>query len=207
MSARIKRGSLRLPCTICKMMQPLDMYPVANMQMLRRAHHAICKSCQWMCRACGQPMMRSAVRGASTRATISPRRSSGGPVVAAAKKFRDRRGGGGAGDASDGGGGGVVFGTGAPLPMPDRQPVVVVRPPSTRSAHVAASGRVASPAAPDAAQGWICEGCAEKALLAQTNVFYRFPMLKYRACPFPVQKYRRIIAAEVSADRADGPRR
>lgn len=38
-------------------------------------------------------------------------------------------------------------------------------------------------------------------MIASTNVYYRFPMLKYKACPFPTDKYRGIIAEELAQHR------
>eukprot|EP00796_Vickermania_ingenoplastis_P004003 gene4003-2858_t len=36
----------------------------------------------------------------------------------------------------------------------------------------------------------VCDGCMAKEQVARTNVYFRFPILKYRSCPFPVEEFR-----------------
>ncbi|CUG90821.1 Hypothetical protein, putative [Bodo saltans] len=41
-----------------------------------------------------------------------------------------------------------------------------------------------------------CTSCIGKRHAADTNVYFRFPVLKYRSCPFSVDRYREVIAEE-----------
>lgn len=39
----------------------------------------------------------------------------------------------------------------------------------------------------------VCNGCLEKSHVAKTNVYFRFPILKYRSCPFSTEEYRKKL--------------
>jgi hypothetical protein len=41
-----------------------------------------------------------------------------------------------------------------------------------------------------------CTSCIGKRHAAETNVYFRFPVLKYRSCPFSVDRYREVIEEE-----------
>lgn len=45
----------------------------------------------------------------------------------------------------------------------------------------------------------VCDGCFTKEHLAQTNVYFRFPILKYKSCPFSADDYR----AKMDSDDPD----
>ncbi|EPY40579.1 hypothetical protein AGDE_03349 [Angomonas deanei] len=45
---------------------------------------------------------------------------------------------------------------------------------------------------------YTCHRCEEKELVAKENVYFRFPVLKYRACPFSVDEMRKELKNEDS---------
>lgn len=45
----------------------------------------------------------------------------------------------------------------------------------------------------------VCDACLAKKHAAHSNVYFRYPVLKYKACPFPVEPYRDAIHAELSS--------
>ncbi|EAN89609.1 hypothetical protein C3747_97g742c [Trypanosoma cruzi] len=47
----------------------------------------------------------------------------------------------------------------------------------------------------------LCDNCLAKRHVARENVYFRYPVLKYRACPFSVDQMREEIRRE------EGPRR
>lgn len=42
----------------------------------------------------------------------------------------------------------------------------------------------------------VCDSCVAREYVAKTNVYFRYPILKYRACPFSVDEYRETLAEE-----------
>lgn len=45
----------------------------------------------------------------------------------------------------------------------------------------------------------VCDGCLAKEYVAKTNVYFRYPILKYRACPFSTDEYRDALETENDA--------
>lgn len=39
----------------------------------------------------------------------------------------------------------------------------------------------------------VCNGCLAKTYVAKTNVYFRYPVLKYRSCPFSTEEYRKKL--------------
>lgn len=46
----------------------------------------------------------------------------------------------------------------------------------------------------------VCDGCRAKENVARTNVFYRYPILKYKSCPFDVEEYREELQEEAGEE-------
>lgn len=49
------------------------------------------------------------------------------------------------------------------------------------------------------AESNMCDRCLAKQQVAKTNVYFRFPVLKYRACPFSVDESREELHREEEA--------
>lgn len=61
---------------------------------------------------------------------------------------------------------------------------------SKKEHHHLRSSSSASPCSPGLC---VCNGCLAKSDVAKTNVYFRYPVLKYRSCPFSTEEYRRKL--------------
>jgi hypothetical protein len=53
-------------------------------------------------------------------------------------------------------------------------------------------------------QSNICDRCMAKQQIAKENVYFRFPVLKYRACPFSVDETREELRREGQSSLSRG---
>lgn len=49
----------------------------------------------------------------------------------------------------------------------------------------------------------VCRRCSAKQIVAKENVYFRYPVLKYRACPYSVDEMRQELREEAKKERGD----
>lgn len=211
------KRSLVVKCTSCLKLRPISSFPRSDLRILQRnrLHVALCNSCRVVCRNCGQLVLNSSPKSstllssASSMSSSPSSGSSGVPIRGTSyPKMSPRR------DRMEREIAQSLNMTGGAIPGQQNKrtrPSVTFgtdSSPSSRRSNLndsdddfSSSSSSSSQLSPAGGDGVICDMCAERAALASTNVFYRFPMLRYKQCPFSVDKYRKIIWSEVKSLR------